>query len=290
MRIKIPALAAAATLAVSTVASAVGLYPDFTVSTTSIPGSVGTFDALIADSYVADQLNGSYREIITINPSGSFTSKIVATFTAALYNAAPVGTPLGTQTGMGFFYNVYAVMDVTGTASVGGFTGGASTISVYLDADVLASPTSFLFGATGADPITFLGSADDYLLGTASTTNPGDVDLVVPAAFNFFFQNFALTVADQQAAAGTQSGKTFFVAPPDFYISLHSDGDINEQTVGQLNALIAEAFGTGQAATGQLGGDLSADFSQPVPEPGALALAGLALGLMGVFGRKRNVL
>jgi len=85
----------------------------------------------------------------------------------------------------------------------------------------------------------------------------------VPGAFQAIWTDFELTAA----------GEAYFVAPRPFYITVEATGDVDQDN-----------FGPG---TFGITGDVSANFAE-IPEPGTLALMGLALTMLGLMGIRRR--
>jgi len=228
-------------------------FMDFKVDETSVPGV--PVDAPI---FTADKLNGGYEELVSITGANSFAAQAFATFTSFRANEATstVESFAGAPNSVGG-YSLYAVFSATGTFVGSSFTGVTGAFTLYIDPDKNTTATL----TDGIVAPTLAGTGDDYEIASTSSLVNGTGSLSgPPGAFDFIFKDFELTDA----------GKLYFVHPNPFYIRTQVNGDIDQFST------TSPFFVTG---------DVSAVF---VPEPGTLALAGLALGAMGFVTRRRR--
>ena len=228
-------------------------FMDFQVNEGSVPGNV-------ANTFTADKLNGGFTEWVQLTPtdatSGTFTASAYANFGQFFSND---GQTLVSPTQLNSIggYGLYALFSATGTYSGGTFTGVTGAFTLYIDPD---QNTTLGFDAgLNATAGGILG--DDYQIASTTTLTAGVGQLnAAPGAYDFRFTDFTLT------AAGSQ----YFFDPVPFYINVQVNGD-NDAFTGTNPILVT--------------GDVSAVF---IPEPGTLALAGLALGAMGFVTRRRR--
>lgn len=281
--------AVAAALCISGGVSAAPVFSPFTVNTSSIPDSLGAFGTIPDKTFVATQISGTYDEKVAISSSGVVQAAAVATFdafTTGPNGSTPISTSLGGLTGLGSFYSIYAIF--TSTAQViNPITFGAvsGSISIYMDPGVNTTfniTTGTLTGGaiTSNPAVSVTGmNSDDYLLATSSTMSvyPSSFgNLNPPPSFEFVFTDFLLTTSDQLVSPnGNQSGASLFTSPNPFYMSVRINGDIPSLTTTP-NSLQPQ------------GGKVSATFGNNVPEPGSLALMGLALAGLGLTQRRRK--
>lgn len=239
-------------------ASAVGLFNEFTVDEGSVPGSSSV-------TFVADKLNGGYSERITFDGAGGFVAAAFADFGQYF---ADDGTTLITISQLNANYGLYALFESTGTVTPLGppfpsgsaiFTGTSGAFSLFLDPDQNTTKT---LGATGSDPITVSGNADDILIAFATdlTSATGVLTAGIGGFFDLIFNDFTLTPA----------GASYFIAPSPFYFRVNVDGDFDTFSI---------------TGTQTVTGDVSAVF---VPEPGTLALVGISLLGLGGLSRMRR--
>jgi hypothetical protein len=246
-------IVAAASMLVAGVAQAAPAYEDFTISEGSVPGA-------LANSFTADKMNGGYFEKLTINPDFTFATTAYANFGQFFKDD---GTNLVSPTQLNCLgancYGLYATFTSTGYVSgPSSFVGTAGAFELYIDPD---QNTTLALGATGADPVVIGGNADDYKI-AFSTDLFAALGLVGnPGAFDLWFKNFTLTAL----------GEGYFTSPDPFHLVVNVDGDFD-------NFVIAPG-------TINVTGDVSAVFG--IPEPGTLALAGLALAGIGLASRRK---
>lgn len=251
-------LAIAAAAAITAMPASAEQFLDFQVNEASVPGS--TLGSVIT----ADKLNGGFTEYVTLTGPGTFSAQAYANFgqffknegtqlVGSLLNANIVFAPQG--------YAMYALFNASGTVSGLNFTGTAAEFHLYIDPD-----QDTTFGTSnGVTPIATGNSGDDYEIAFSTTLGSGTGTLQsAPGAYNFDFTNFTLTA----------DGKLFFISPNPFHMNVRVNGD-NDQAVplGAPFPLLVT-------------GDVSAVFN--VPEPGSLALVGLALTGLGVAARRRR--
>ena len=249
---------AAATSFVSLPAAAE--FMDFEVTEGSVPGNV-------ANTFWADKLNGNYAEMVSITGANTFSAQAYANFGQFAKNeGSTIVTPVQLNGLNG--YGLYALFNATGTFAGTSFTGGTGAFYLYIDPN---QDTTFAL-TNGLVAPTVGGNADDYLIAWTTTLTSGSGNLGgPPGAFDFKFTDFQLTTGDQSAFwAGNQAGDQYFTSPSPFYFQTQVNGDIDQfQGTNPISVT----------------GDVSAVF---VPEPGTLALAGLALGAMGLVSRRRR--
>jgi hypothetical protein len=247
-------VAAAAAMAVASLSAQAAFLP-FTVTEGVVPGAG-------ANELVAGKLNGTFTEAVTITGAASFAASAFAQFGQYVgVNGEAVASQLGS-----FFpqqYGLYAVFSAAGSFVGGSFTGNSGKFTLYVDpnSNTVRNPGVPFVGT--ADPA-LLNTADDIEVGSTSTltSGKGELDPNPPNAFDFIFDEFTLTAF----------GMTYFTKPDPFYMMVRSNGDTD-------GALVPPVGGTGI-----LTGDVSAQF---IPEPGTLALVGLALAGVGVARRRK---
>ena len=256
---KFTRLAAAAALVLSAGFANAAILPDFTVTPGAYAPGKGPF--------VADKIIGAYVERVTFNSGGTFDvsikwnagSFVAMDGTSTLNGGGVLGTGLGNT------YGIYAFFQGSGTFAGGVFTLGSGALSMYIDKSLDttftaagAQSSTAMWGVTGG------GGSDDLLLATGSAVaGSGSVSCNVGNNCGSFGQVTTFNL--------TPTGSSYFTAPNPFYmLSLQS---------GQFN-------GFTPAGTLTLDGSLDVIFAN-VPEPGSIALVGLALVGLGFASRRK---
>lgn len=264
-----------AIMALSLAAPAAFATPTFQIDEGSIP-DVGS-----PPIRTADKLNGSYSELLTIFEAGNFATQAFGDFTAMVNGATSVNSRLGAvydeTTFAGdstsvdpvdkIFYRLYFTFDATGfLTGPGQFSGGFGTFKVWADVE---RDTKTTFGADGSVALNIQNDTDDILLATATNVVYGQGNVVNPGAYEIVWDDFTLEAA----------GENYFISPDPFYMRVLVDGDFDAFTPDILGHQL------GTRVNYDVRGDVSAVFL--VPEPGSLALVGLALVGLGVARRRK---
>ena len=249
-------LAISAALGLASTAASAVVFEDFKVDTTGYTSILGPLN------FTADKMTGNYVEVISFDGAGNFY--VAIKWQAGQFVADDGTNPLDVaDTSLGLDYGLYSPFNGYGTVSAGGgsatFTLGGGAYKFWLDNKSLT--TTFTAPVNGALPWTRGNAGDDVeLLYGDAVAGSGNLNTSCSGGINC--GSFGQTQTVNQTIAGSN----FFYWPDPFYTLSFASG--------QLNSFVL-------AGTQTINGSLDLVFkSEPVPEPGILALLGA--GLLGL--------
>lgn len=223
--------------------------------------------------FTADKITGNYVESIIFNMDGTFEVRL--RWIAGQFVAQGGEGPLdAADTGLGNSYRLYALYEGQGTFStdannVTTFTtlAGVGDFGLYLDVNRDTN-----FGANTYATIFDVGNEGDDLLLASGTPGPGGGTLdptLSTCIGGINCGSFGTSVTFQLTAAGSQ----FFIDPIPFYNLSFQSGQLNNFTPTQEV---------------RINGSLDVVFDSRIPEPGTLALLGLAFAGLGIATRRKS--
>lgn len=243
-------------------------------------GCGGVFPGAGAD-FRANQITGNASTLITDNTAtgGSISATGWINLTGFTLNNNSIGqaiTLLGSQYDLWGEFS-YTLVPVTGAFGVinSSYTVTNLTFSLY----GMTDPNALLLGTPGANIVftsanaaTNTAATVNVLTGTRQLLGTATSVAGVAGINNEGGAFFNSTVQYQNTALGDQ----FFVDPVPFYNMAFDQFNNTQQGLQIVDNRIAITQSTG-----------SIDFTRPLPEPGSLALVGLAIAGLGFAGRRR---
>lgn len=254
----------AAAFGLSSSAYAISLGSAFTVQESAITGAP-------ANAVTAYEMNGQYSEYLAATSTTTFLTNGV--FNVGSYfdiNETPIaGTSLNAAPTAGYaLYGLFAFAGTFAANPDGSAVFTATSASLQLWADPLqntvVTPNSTIPTAgTLATPTS--GAGDDILLATAIDLIKGEGQKLPNAGSGSFGGGFDILVGD------ISNNTAYFIAPNPFYLYVDLNGNFRN-------------FNFSPSFAGTIGGNASIYFT---PEPGSIALTGLALLGIAAVGRRK---
>lgn len=270
-----------AALAALTSLSCAAVLNDFKVDETVVPGS-----NVAGEIFTADKFTGTYVERFQVTGANTFTTTAffkVSGFSRDDGANTVTGIALNSKEALGG-YQMYGIFTAAGTFSQSGgnttFTGASASFNLYADTNS-SSSLGVGFGP-GPNNLNVIGTdigVTDLLLAQSSTLIAGEGNFVPTslAKGNFAILFGGLDGNGSPTQDGlTALGKDYFFEPSPFYMVA--------RTSGQFDTFTLPALGN----TVEFTGSLDVTFNNDVPEPSALALAGIALLGLGLSRRYRR--
>lgn len=212
----------------------------------------------------ADKITGGYYEVFTVTGPTTFATSAYATVNSFYANEGADFVPNLS----GATYGLYATFVATGNIVGDGtsFQGTTGTINLYLDKYV-GGPTTLALPGAGGSEIIRGKTGDDLLLASTSSFQFGSGHNF-PGSTQAANGDFSLTFTDFSLTA---DGAAYFIAPNPFYLQFTIDGNFGSFPLPGING------------SSNISGASNVTF---VPEPGIIALFGIALLGLGLTRRR----
>ena len=292
-RLAIAAFATSSLLAASAFAATITLNPEATNGL----GPAGVLSAT-NPAFVTDKATTDFASLLSIAALPGSNTNAAFTETGFFLTEAFSGAP---SSGVITNYNIYATFTVTGTGSyASGNTFTANNGGLSINVNFYGSPgnqgaSGLSFSTpTGGNPTGVTAGPGDFLLGTSTLLAPITATATAITAPTLTTPGIALTVLsaylDFVPAPGTTGVDGFFQAPIPFQVVLSTSAIGTPVNGGNGTSWVTDgvnSFYTTNVTEKGLGSG-SGNIIFATPEPGSLALIGLAFAGMGLLGYRRR--